>query len=58
MQQPPESPEPGWRQIVPINDLFEHVGIYCDCNPDLYFDEEIAVHHSYDGRELSEMKDE
>lgn len=39
--------------VIPIVDLMEHVeSNQCWCNPD--YDDGIYIHHSMDGRELTE----
>lgn len=39
-------------QVVPDDDLKTHSLFHCECHPD--YKDGIFIHHSFDGRELTE----
>jgi hypothetical protein len=44
--------------VIPIDDLIEHYGRYCECEPryDLsHYGELIIIHNAWDARELIEL---
>lgn len=49
-----------WQHIFPLDDLGEHElkGFYCECEPQIDWENELVIHHSFDNRELIEEVEE
>ena len=39
-------------EVIPCNDIGEHQGRWCSCEPKI--DGDLIIHRSFDGRELKE----
>lgn len=46
------------QHVIPLDDLMEHSGPDCLCNPTIHIEGSVLVyiHHSYDGREEWEWR--
>ena len=47
----PSNIQGGYTHVVPVDDLKNHRYDDCPCDPEIDTEDEVVVHHSFDGRE-------